>query len=172
MDKYKKVIIILAVVFGCIIIGYIAGQTNSNNQVNLTNAINETNETIEQTYITKYTWNEKDVKTFNNTYYVDRGYKDEPEVMQYVLLRCETQKGDLEAGTYRFETDETVGANFLIYIVDEPIDLNTYDGNQYEQIVHNNVDHTTKDLEIKQGQYIYIQKGFNPNGTMIMEKRQ
>ena len=130
------------------------------------------NETNEPKYITKYTWNKKDIKTFYNTYYVDRGYENEPIEMQYVLLRCEIEEGDLEVGTYHFETDKTIGATFLIYIVDNPIDLNTYDGNQYEQIVHNNVDHTTKDLEIKQGQYIYIQAGFNPKGTMTMEKRQ
>ena len=160
------IIIILALLFllYCIKNGEIVYQNELDN-----NSINANNN-----FITKYTWNEKDIKTFYNTYYVDRGYEDEPIEMQYVLLRCETQKGDLEAGTYHFETDETIGANFLVYIVDEQIDLNTYEGNEYEQVCHGAIEsmHITKDLEIKQGQYIYLQAGFNPKGTITMEKRQ
>ena len=97
-------------------------------------------------------------------------YDEDWTTLNYILVRVETQEGDLEEGNYLFETDD-VGASFLVYVVDDPIsDLGTYDGD-YHMIMKGIEDvKETFTTELKKGQYVYIVQGYNKKGSMHIKK--
>ena len=97
-------------------------------------------------------------------------YDEDWTTLNYILVRIETQEGDLEEGNYLFETDD-VGASFLVYVVDDPIsDLGTYDGD-YHMIMKGIEDvKETFTTELKKGQYVYILQGYNKKSSMHIKK--
>lgn len=97
-------------------------------------------------------------------------YDEDWTTLNYILVRVETQEGDLEEGNYLFETDD-VGASFLVYVVDDPIsDLGTYDG-EYHMIMKGIEDiKETYTTELKKGQYVYILQGYNKKSSMHIKK--
>ena len=115
----------------------------------------------EDNYITSYTWDESKIQAFYNTYYVDRGIENKAKVQSYILLRVETKDGDLKEGTYYAEAK----GNILVYVVNEPIDLNTTE-EYYEQIINE-----TKEIKVKKGQYVYMVRGYNNKGSMNLKKK-
>lgn len=75
-----------------------------------------------------------------------------------------------EDGTYLIETNERVGANYLVYIVDEPIsDLGKYQGD-FEMVYHNDLEHKTLEKKLKKGQYIYLIQGDSKKGSVYIKK--
>lgn len=154
--KEKKVLIIVLIILALLFIGI---ATNEKKQ----NIINNTEEATTEKqikYITEYTWNEKDVKTFENTYYVDRGIENNPTTQKYVQLRVENKGGDLEEGRYKVESN----GNFILYITEEEIDLNSYEGD-FETVINDTIE-----ITVEKGQYLYIVQGFNNQGTISLKK--
>lgn len=75
-----------------------------------------------------------------------------------------------EDGTYLIETNERIGTDYLVYIVDEPIsDLGKYQGD-YEIVQHTEMDHKTLEKELKKGQYIYLIQGDSKKGSVYIKK--
>ena len=75
-----------------------------------------------------------------------------------------------EDGTYLIETNEKVGANYLVYITDSPIsDLGKYQGN-FEIVQHTAVDHISIEKDLRKVQYIYIVQGDSKTGTAFIER--
>ena len=75
-----------------------------------------------------------------------------------------------EDGTYLIETNEKVGANYLVYITDSPIsDLGKYQGN-FEIVQHTAVDHISIKKDLRKGQYIYIVQGDSKTGTAFIKR--
>lgn len=75
-----------------------------------------------------------------------------------------------EDGTYLIETNEKVGANYLVYITDSPIsDLGKYQGN-FEMIQHTELDHKTIEKDLKKGQYVYVIQGDSKIGTAFIKR--
>ena len=119
------------------------------------------NKVKESPYKNYTSWYANDIHTF---------YEEDWTPMNYILVRVETNEGDLEEGTYIFETDN-VGASFIVYVVDEPIDnLKNYDG-EYHMIMKGIEDvKETFTTELKKGQYVYIVQGYNKKGSMHIKK--
>lgn len=169
MEK-KKIILIVAVVGTFIVLAFFSALNESmQNTTNETNINNQTQaeETTTEEYITSYKWNQEDTKEYKNYYYVNAGIEDEPIIQKYVELRVETEKGDIKSGDYKFETDNTTGASFTIFISQEKIeDFNTTEVR--EELITPTSPYETK---LEKGQYVYILQGFNNKGIMKITKQ-
>ena len=164
MDK-KKAIIAAVAVF--ILLAFVSALNGTMQKAENTPENTIAEKTEETKYITYYKWNEKDLKQYKNTYYVNAGIEDEPIMQNYVLLRVETEDGDLEEGTYEFKTDNTANASFLIFMSTEPIeDFNTTEVHE-EQIMPNQPFET----KLEKGQYVYILQGYANKGIVEVTKK-
>lgn len=151
MDKKEKIFaaIVLVAIVIIILIAYLFMQgTKTENE-------------LTSDYITKYVWDESKIQAFYNTYYVDRGYAEKPIAQSYILLKVETEKGDLQEGTYKAEAKNVIN----IYITDKPIDLNTTE--EIPIVVVNE----TKEISVKKGQYLYMVRGYDNQGSMNLTKK-
>lgn len=124
---------------------------------NSTNYAENTTENIVESKEPKYVI----VENFANP---DTFYDIDWTPKKYVEYKVE------EDGTYLIETNERVGANYLVYIVDEPIsDLGKYQGD-FEIVQHTEMDHKTLEKEVKKGQYIYLIQGDSKKGSVYIKK--
>lgn len=179
--KVAKIIIIICIVLVTLILMMAIGGTimkelvqrladsynNESSENIVQNIIEEENvvEKVAESDKSKYkdytSWYANDIHTY---------YERDWTPMKYILVRVETEDGDLQEGNYIFETNNE-GATFLVYVVDKPIDdLGTYEG-EYHLVMKGVEDiKETYTTELKKGQYVYVVQGYAKKGSIYIKK--